>query len=116
MAKCWVEIQMVDDALWWAFKASHKLDWFILYKNTNPLILTDEEISKIYNVSSAKDLKWIWIYKDWIPLTFEKTYYKLRNYILWYANSENFMWLFRLLYEEWETWDALFRKAISFSI
>ena len=111
MAKCWVEIQMVDDALWWAFKASQKLDWFILYKNTNPLILTDEEISKIYNVSSAKDLKWIWIYKDWIPLTFEKTYYKLRNYILWYANSENFMWLFRLLYEEWETWDALFRKA-----
>lgn len=99
--KCDIKVRQVDSAMWEAFKASQELDWFIQYKNTHPIGLSDESMAKLLLVNKASDLKWIAIYtKSWIPVAYSKEYYTMRDYIVNYSRSENFMWLFKLLY--WE--------------
>ena len=105
---CEIKIRQVDTPVGTAFKAAQDLDWFIQYKNTHPIWLSDESMAKLLLINKAKDLKWIAIYTEsWIPVAYSKEYYTMRDYIINYSRSENFMWLFKLLY--WEDKEA-FRR------
>lgn len=113
MAKCWVPIIEVDSNAWKAFRASKELDWFIKYKNSTKLDLTHEEALSLARVNSANDARMLWVFNDnWVAVTFEDTYYKGRNYLLWYAKSDDFMWVFRPLFPEWPLWDEMFRMNV----
>ena len=108
---CMLELNKVDSALWNAFNAAQELDWFILYKNTTPIALSDESMAKLFLVNNARSLKWIWLYtKSWVPVAFTKEYYIMRDYLVNYSRKDNFMWLFRMLYWEWEAWELMFKN------
>ena len=115
MAKgCKFKIKESNWSIWQALKAAKELDWFILYKNTHPLNLTDKQRIDLLLVNEAKDLKWIWIYsKSWVLIWYESTYKILKKYIADYALSDDFMWLFRILYWDDEEWKLKFKELQS---
>lgn len=108
---CLLSLNKVDTALWNAFQAADDLDWFIMYKNTTPIALSDESMAKLFLVNSARSLKWIWLYtKSWVPIAFTKEYYIMRDYLVNYSRKDNFMWMFRMLYWEWKLGEQAFRE------
>ena len=109
-SKCDIEVKKSNWSIWEALAAARDLDWFILYKNTHPLKLTDKQKLDLLSVNRAKDLEWIWIYTDsWILVAYEDTYFILKKYIVDYALSDDFMWVFRILYWDDEEWKAKFK-------
>ena len=98
----------VDTNMWKLFVSAQKMDWFLLYKNTNPLPLTKEEQLMLWRIRTVWDVwKELWIYADWIPLTFEDAYEHIKKYLADYWQREDFMWWFRVLY--WEDEQAFKR-------
>ena len=109
--KCDIEINKSDGSIWQAFTVAKDLDWFILYKNTHPIKLTEQQRAELLLVNRAKDLKWIWIYTDsWVLISFEETYFILKDYIIQYSLQDNFMWLFKMLYWDTPEWEIKFKN------
>lgn len=108
---CDAKLNKSDWYIWKAIELADELDWFLLYKNTHPLKLSEEQKAQLLLVNRAKDLKWIWIYTDsWILIAFDKTYFILKQYIIDYSKQKDFMWLFRMLYWDTPEWIAKFKE------
>lgn len=106
-------INLIDSELSRMFKASNDLDGFIKYKNTTPIDLSQESMAKLFLINNAKDVKWIWLYtKSWIPVSYTDEYYTMRDYLIWYADRDDFMWMFRMLYWEDEEAFRVFQNKV----